>query len=85
MPTGRYKHYLLAKPKKYNSVEEFELKCSEYFLKMFKDIDIDLWERCDKNPVKFLKLVDQDKLEEAVKNQEVIKLQWVFMYLVLMH
>ena len=36
MPTGRYKHYLLAKPKKYNSVEEFELKCSEYFLKMFK-------------------------------------------------
>ena len=44
------------------------------FLRIFKEIDIDLWERCDKNPVKFLKLVDQDKLEEAVKNQEVIKL-----------
>ncbi len=44
------------------------------FLKIFKLIDIDLWERCDKNPVKFLKLVDQEKLENAAKNDEIVKL-----------
>lgn len=44
------------------------------FLKIFKEIDIDLWERCDKNPVKFLKLVDQEKLENAAKNEIIIKL-----------
>ena len=44
------------------------------FLKIFKLIDIDLWERCDKNPVKFLKLVDQEKLENATKNDEIVKL-----------
>ena len=26
------------------------------FLKLFKTIDIDLWERCGKNPVKFNKI-----------------------------
>lgn len=29
------------------------------FLRLFKEIDIDLWEQVDKNPVKFLKLVSQ--------------------------
>ena len=43
------------------------------FLKIFKQIDIDLWERCDKNPVKFLKLVDQEKLENAAKNEKIVK------------
>lgn len=43
------------------------------FLKIFKQIDIDLWERCDKNPVKFLKLVDQEKLEDAAKNEKIVK------------
>ena len=43
------------------------------FLKLFKEIDIDLWERTGKNPVKFLKLVSQNKLDEAVKNQEFLK------------
>ena len=28
------------------------------FLKLFKQIDIDLWERVGKNPIKFLKLVN---------------------------
>lgn len=37
------------------------------FLKLFKTIDIDLWEQCGKNPVKFLKLVDQEKLEKSQK------------------
>ena len=43
------------------------------FLKIFKEIDIDLWERVGKNPVKFLKNVSQEKLEEACENQELLK------------
>ena len=43
------------------------------FLRLFKMIDIDLWERVDKNPVKFLKLVSQEKLEQASINQQVLK------------
>ena len=35
------------------------------FLRLLKRIDEDLWETCDKNPVKFLKQVSQEKLEEA--------------------
>ncbi|MBP3463689.1 MAG: hypothetical protein J6K45_04325 [Clostridia bacterium] len=36
MPKTRYKHFL-GRPKKYSNVEEFEVKCSEYFLKCIKD------------------------------------------------
>ncbi len=43
------------------------------FLKLFKMIDIDLWEGIGKNPVKFLKLVPQEKLEEYSKNNEFLK------------
>ena len=43
------------------------------FLRLFKQIDIDLWERVQKNPVKFLKLVSQEKLEMACENQELLK------------
>ena len=43
------------------------------FLKLFKEIDIDLWENVGKNPVKFLKLVSQDKLEKAEKNGSFLK------------
>ncbi len=42
------------------------------FLKLFKTIDVDLWERCEKNPVKFLKLVDQAKLENVTKYSEFL-------------
>lgn len=38
-------------------------------LKLFKQIDIDLWEQCQKNPVKFINNVEQSKLEEAAKNE----------------
>ena len=37
------------------------------FLKLFQMIDIDLWETIGKNPVKFLKLVSQEKLEAAAR------------------
>lgn len=44
------------------------------FLKIFKEIDIDLWEKVEKNPVKFLKLVSQEKLEQAANNNALLKL-----------
>ena len=44
------------------------------FLKIFKEIDIDLWEKCDKNPVKFLKQVEQEKLEKAAVNPEILRI-----------
>ena len=43
------------------------------FLKLFKQIDIDLWEACGKNPVKFLKQVAQEKLEAIAQDQEFLK------------
>lgn len=43
------------------------------FLKLFKEMDIDLWENVNKNPVKFLKLVTQEKLEKAAENSEFTK------------
>ncbi len=43
------------------------------FLKLFKMIDIDLWENIGKNPVKFLKMVPQEKLEEYAKNSDFLK------------
>ena len=43
------------------------------FLRLFKMIDRDLWENCEKNPVKFLKLVSQENLEKVAKNAEFLK------------
>ena len=45
---------------------------SEY-LHLLKDIDIDLWETVGKNPVKFFKLVSQEKLEKAAGDEEILK------------
>lgn len=43
------------------------------FLRLFKKIDKDLWEQVDKNPVKFLKRVSQEKLEEVANNDKFVK------------
>ena len=43
------------------------------FLRLFKKIDPDLWERCNKNPVKFLKAVDQSKIEDAAKDLQFVR------------
>lgn len=43
------------------------------FLKLFKMIDIDLWEKCEKNPIKFLKYVSQDNLEKCANDDEFLK------------
>ena len=42
------------------------------FLKLFKLLDIDMWEKIGKNPVKFLKMVSQEKLENAAKDPEFL-------------
>lgn len=43
------------------------------FLKLFKKIDMDLWEKCGKNPVKFLKLVEQSKLEQITTDNDFLR------------
>ena len=43
------------------------------FLRLFKRIDVDIWYASDKNPVKFLKAVSQEKLEEAAKNLDLLR------------
>lgn len=43
------------------------------FLRLFKMIDKDLWEISEKNPIKFLKQVSQEKLENAAENPEFLK------------
>ena len=43
------------------------------FLRLFKIIDRDLWETCEKNPIKFLRQVNQEKLENAAKDKEFLE------------
>ena len=43
------------------------------FLRLFKHIDRDLWDTVEKNPVKFLKLVSQQRLEEASNDVSFLK------------
>ena len=43
------------------------------FLRLFKKIDIDLWDTVEKNPVKFLKLVSQEKLEEVTRDNGFLR------------
>ena len=43
------------------------------FLRLFRKIDQDLWEKCGKNPVKFLKEVSQERLEMASKDVQFLR------------
>ena len=43
------------------------------FLRLFKSIDNDLWETVDKNPVKFLKRVSQERIERASNDDKFVK------------
>jgi len=43
------------------------------YLRLFEVIDLDLWERCEKNPVKFLKMISQEKVEQIVNDSEFLK------------
>ena len=43
------------------------------FLRLFQKIDIDLWEQSNKNPVKFLKHVSQERIEKVSKDTAFLK------------
>ena len=43
------------------------------FLRLFKKIDNDLWETVDKNPVKFLRRVSQERIERASNDDKFVK------------
>lgn len=43
------------------------------FLRLFKMIDVDLWENIGKNPVKFLKQVSQENLERVTQENDFLK------------
>jgi starch phosphorylase len=64
-------------PKKINRLNEIANNLwwswNTEFLKLFKEIDIDLWEQCGKNPVKFLKLVNQSKLETISQDENFLQ------------
>ncbi len=64
-------------PKKINKLSEISNNLwwswNTEFLQLFKMIDKDLWERIEKNPTKFLKLVSQEKIEKAAQNEEFVK------------
>ena len=64
-------------PKKINELDKISNNLwwswNTEFLRLFKKIDIDLWESCGKNPVKFLKLVDQEKLESIAKDSKFVE------------
>ena len=40
---------------------------------LFREIDIEVWRSCGKNPVKFLKLVDPVKIDAFSKDEEFLK------------
>ena len=43
------------------------------FLRLFQDIDLDLWEASNKNPVKFLRHVSQEMLEKVAKDLSFLR------------
>lgn len=64
-------------PKRINKLDDISYNLwwswNTDFLKLFKMIDIDLWENCGKNPIKFLKYASQEKLEKAANDDEFTK------------
>ena len=64
-------------PKRINKLSEISNNLwwswNTEFLRLFKLIDSDLWEACQKNPVKFLKHVSQERLEMASLNPAFLK------------
>ena len=41
-------------------------------MKLFQKIDMDLWEQCNKNPVKFLRQVSQESLEKVTRDKNFL-------------
>ncbi len=43
------------------------------YLRLFEVMDPDLWEVSEKNPVKFLKMISQERIERIINDQEFLK------------
>ena len=43
------------------------------YLRLFEVMDPDLWEISEKNPVKFLKMISQERIEKIINDQEFLK------------
>ena len=43
------------------------------YLRLFEIIDKELWESCEKNPVKFLKMISQEKIDVAVNDSDFLR------------
>ncbi len=43
------------------------------YLRLFEVMDPDLWEVSEKNPVKFLKMISQERIEKIINDQEFLK------------
>ena len=63
-------------PKRISKLEEISNNLwwswNTEFLRLFKKIDVDVWYASSRNPIKFLKTVSQEKLEQISKNQEFL-------------
>ena len=42
-------------------------------LRLFQEMDVNLWEKTKKNPIKFLKLINQDKLSEMAEDPNFLR------------
>ena len=64
-------------PKNINRIEEISNNLwwswNTEFLRLFQKIDKDLWERVERNPIKFLKKVSQDRIEWASNDEKFVK------------
>ena len=64
-------------PKNINRLQEISSNlCWSWnteYLRLIKRIDKDLWESVDKNPVKFLKRVSQERLENVANDEKFVK------------
>ena len=64
-------------PKKINRLDEIANNLwwswNTEYLRLFKKIDMELWEKCNKNPVKFLRKVEQSKLEKAASSLDFLR------------
>ena len=43
------------------------------YLRLFEVMDPDLWDVSERNPVKFLKMISQERIERAINDQEFLK------------
>ncbi len=64
-------------PKRIEKLQEISMNLwwtwNTKFLKLFKIMDRDLWEEVGKNPIKFLRVVSQERLEKYANNPDFLK------------